>query len=376
MQSHFQIVALVLLALLVSACTTQPTQNTRAQAVNRIVVSDIKPAGPEDLNFEYRYRLSYGDQLDVRFLRQVDYSTTVVVGHDGTVNLPFLRSVRVEGMTLDQAAVELESRYAQLIANAPDPVNKVYKIGVGDVLEIKFPYVEQYSAAVVVRPDGRISLPLIGAVVAEDKEPGILQDQLVELYEEHLANPVLVLNVAQAASHAVYANGQPHRVRVALPDMDNIYLTLRNGLEPKVYVGGEVGNPRAIQYEPMLSSLQAILAAGGTTTRSELSNVVILRKGINGDPRYIVRDLAADIDGDEVDGESGVVTTNDILLRPFDVVIVPKTAIAGVADVLDAYVYDLLPMLRNSSIGFNYQIGTMEVEQDTKVKTIEDAIID
>ncbi len=372
MKALCRLLVLCTSVLLFSACTTQPTQNTPAQPVGNLEPGDIKPAGPEDLEAAYRYRLSYGDQLDVRFLRQPDYNTTVVVGHDGTVNLPFLRSVSVQNLTLDEATETLEKRYADLIANTPNPDSKVYLIGVGDVLQIKFPYVEQYDAIVSVRPDGKISLPMVGAVVAEDKEPGALQKELERLYNEYLPNPVLVLNVAQAASNIVYASSEDRRVRVAVPDIDNIYLTLRNGLEPKVYVGGEVAQPRAIPYEPMLSSLQAILAAGGTTVRSELSNVVILRKGVGGDPRYIVRDLQADISGDEA---SGLAMTNDILLRPFDVVIVPKTMISGVSDVLDAYIYDLLPMLRNSSIGFNYQIGTMRVKQDTQVETLNDAIV-
>ena len=80
-----------------------------------------------------------------------------------------------------------------------------------------------------------------------------------------------------------------------------------------------------------------------------------------------MRNLLADIDGEETSQGSGEVITNDIQLRPFDVIIVPRTAIAAVSDTLNAYLYDLLPMLKNSSIGFNYQIGSMKVNQDTKV---------
>ncbi|MDZ7784569.1 MAG: hypothetical protein U5K56_17065 [Halioglobus sp.] len=80
-----------------------------------------------------------------------------------------------------------------------------------------------------------------------------------------------------------------------------------------------------------------------------------------------MRDLAADISGDETDYGSGQAVTNDIPLQPFDVVIVPKTTIASISDALNAYVYDVLPMLRNISLGFNYPIGTTKIEQDTTV---------
>ncbi len=181
--------------------------------------------------------------------------------------------------------------------------------------------------------------------------------------------------MVQAASTTVISNGK--RVRVALPGMDNLQVTLRSSLEPKIYVGGEVNMPQAMRLHPMMTSLQAIVAAGGTNTRSELASVVILRKGVDGEAKYIVRDLEADLKGDDASDGSGVAATNDILLRPFDMVIVPKTAIAGVSDALNAYVYDVLPMLRNVSIGFNYPLGTMRIEQDTRVETIRpDTVIE
>ncbi|MEZ5567196.1 MAG: polysaccharide biosynthesis/export family protein [Halioglobus sp.] len=368
-----RLLPVVVMGLLAVGCAT-PQKNLPAQPLDRLIVTEATPATAADLEPGYRYRLSYGDQIDVRFLRQLDYSTTVVVGFDGTIKLPFLESVRVEGMTIDEAEADVEERYAELIQNAPKPDKKLYLLGPNDVLEIKFPYVQQYSTTVVVRPDGRISLPLVGAIVAEGKSPGTLQQELVSLYQNHLENPELALNLVQAASSTVVSNGK--RLRVALPEMDNLHLTLRSGLEPKVYVGGEVNAPQAMLFQPMMTSLQAIMAAGGTNGRSQLASVVILRKGVDGGPRYIVRDLAADIDGDETSSGSGQAKTNDILLRPFDVIIVPKTAIASVSDALNAYVYDVLPMLRNISLGFNYQLGTTKIKQDTRVtnQTIDSVI--
>jgi polysaccharide export outer membrane protein len=363
--SRFLKALIACLCLTVVACSNVQ-RNDAAQSVDRIQLAEVRPAGPSEFESEYRYRLSYGDEIEVRYLSAIEYSTSEVVGLDGTVKLPFLPAIRVEGLTLDETALELERRYREIISSSPKPDDKIYLIGVGDILEVRFPYVSQYSSTVGVRPDGRISLPLAGAVVAEGKDPGTLQRELEAFYARHLDQPELVLNVLKAASNVIYRDGKR---RVAVPEMDSLHVTLKSGLDPMVYVGGEVGAPSALQYRPMMSSLQAIVAAGGETRRSDLSNVIILRKGLDGTPRYIVRDLQADIDGDPSEDGSGLVVTNDLTLRPFDVVIVPRTAIATVSDVLDAYLYDLLPMLRNSSIGFNYQIGTMKVEQDTKVKT-------
>ncbi|MDG1944719.1 MAG: polysaccharide biosynthesis/export family protein [Halioglobus sp.] len=359
-----RLIIFTLLSVTVAACTSVQ-KNMPAQSLEQLTIQDVKPADAAELESTFRYRLSYGDEIEVRFLRQPEYSTSVVVSFDGTIKLPFLPSTRVEGLTIDEATNELVRRYAALIENAPAPDQKVYLLGPADIIEIKFPYLSQYSTTVKVGPDGRISMPLIGAVIAEDRTAGILQKELEAAYSTKLDNPTLSLNVVEAASSTVYSNGK--RMRVPLPEMDNLYLTLRSGLEPKIFVGGEVNAPQALQFQPMMTSLQAIMSAGGSNTRSQLGGVVILRKGINGEPRYIVRDLLADIEGEETSAGSGEVITNDILLRPFDVIIVPKTAIAAVSDTLNAYLYDLLPMLKNSSIGFNYQIGSMKINQDTKV---------
>jgi len=365
----FKLVLLVCILQVASCASPLPQQNRVAQPLDLRLSDTIQPATAMDLDDSrgYRYRLSVGDQLEIKFFRRQEYNTQVIVAPDGTITLPFLYVIRAEGKTVEELIAELETRYRQLSNNSPKPINKKYLISVGDVLEIKFPFVDKYSATVKVRPDGRISLPLIGSVIAEGKDPEELQAELQKFYQKSLKNSALVVSVVEAVSNFVMSNGKIERV--ALPEMNNLYVSLRSSIELKVYVGGEVKNPRAIRYNPMLSSLQAILEAGGVTSKSELESVIILRKGFDGEPRYIVRNLAADIYGKESSQDSDVVVTNDIALRPFDIVIVPKTGIATVSDGLNAYLFDLLPMLRNSSIGFNYQIGTMKVDQNTNIVT-------
>ncbi len=364
LMTHFPL--MLLCALMLASCSsTGPQQVRQAQALGLVVGDTVKPASFEDLDptSGFRYRLNIGDRLEVKFFRKPEYSTAVTVAPDGTISLPFLPAVTAEGKTVQELTEELEFSYRQLTSNSPKPRNKTYIISVGDVFEIKFPHVEQYSGIVKVRPDGRISLPLVGAVVAEGKDPETLQTELQKRYQRFLKNPVLVVSLADAVSNYVVSDGRLERV--ALPELTNVYVSLTSSLELKVYIGGEVMKPQAMRYEPNLSSLQAIVAAGGITTKSELGGVIILRKGSDNKPRYIVRNLAADISGQSTADDANVLVTNDIALRPFDIVIVPRTGIAKVSDGLNAYLFDLFPMLRNSSIGFNYQIGTSKVEQDT-----------
>ena len=367
---------------MLTACTNMQPQIRPAQPIetlsssgashqnvtNGIIASNaIQPASAEDLDESntYRYRLTIGDKIDIKFYRRLEYSTEVTLANDGTISLPFLPAVVAEGKTIEELTDSLQQQYLNLSNNAPTPENKQYLISVGDTLDIKFPYVSEYSGVVKVRLDGRISLPLIGSVIAEGQQPEALQVQLQKLYKPHIENPVLVVSVLEAISDFVLSDGKMQRV--SLPDMSSLYVSLRSAIAPKVYIGGEVQTPGAIGYEPTLTSLQAIIAAGGITSKSQLNNVIILRKSANNEPRYIVRNLAADISGQASASSDNRAVTNDLVLRPFDIIIVPKTGIAKVSDALNAYLFDLFPMIRNSSIGFNYQIGTMRINQKTNL---------
>jgi len=323
---------------------------------------------------QMRYRISYGDEIGVRYFQLPEYNTSVTVGPDGTVVLPFLRSVPAVGKTIDDLRDSIETNYLDLLDNAPAPEDKRYVLGVNDVLDVQFVYFPEYNTRTTVRPDGRISLPLVDTLVVEGKAPEELEADLRKLYEKHFSDPVITVSVVKAASTAVVAKGR--RQRIPLAGLVDIYLRLKFTQAPKVFVGGEVRNPSALTYSPMLTSLQAILSAGGAIKGADLEKVVILRKAANGKPMYIVKDLEADIEGErpglaeeQFYGNTPVASrmpvTNDIVLKPFDVVIVPKSGIAKVREALDQYVYDLIPPLRNSAIGFSYvrQVGEQDVKQ-------------
>ncbi len=366
--------------LFLGGCAISPQVNFQAEPIEDLSHSEQKNSRLFDAGNQYqqRYRLSIGDQIEVRYLRQLQFSTTVTVGPDGTISLPFLSSVAAQGKTIDELHDLLEQQYIEFGNSGPPPNSKQYMIGVGDVLEVKFPFLDEYSETVTVRPDGKISLPLIDSVIVEGKSPEDIEAELIHYYKQHLDKTVLVVNVVSSASNLVVTNGK--RRRVPLTGLDSLYLTLKTKVIPKVYVAGEVVHPAAIPYEPTLSSLQAIIAAGGITDDAELKNVIIVRKGISESPRYIVRNLLADIEGEVIHNENSrddiskkavpiLSSTNDIFLQPFDVVIVPKTIIANVQSVLDRYVYNLFPPLGNAAFGFTFskQVGTQKVKQETTI---------
>ncbi len=78
-----------------------------------VVMSESSsPAGKE---WSSAYRLGYGDFLDIRVLGADEYGAEVVVGQDGTVNLPQIGQVSVRGLTLPQATEAIATQYAIFI---------------------------------------------------------------------------------------------------------------------------------------------------------------------------------------------------------------------------------------------------------------------
>ena len=290
--------------------------------------------------------LAVGDSLSLRFPYRPEYSERVVVRADGRIALPLIGAIQAAGRTADETQAELRRRYAAI---AYDPSRqapgKQYVIGAGDQLEIRFRDAEKLNADVTVRPDGKISLALVKAVTAEGKTPEELEDELIGRYSRTLKNPDLVVIVHRYTSDRYYLDGRP--ARPGIRDLDELTLAVQSFAPRQVFVAGEVRNPGFVPYQQPLTVLEAIIAAGGFVRSSELSRVLVLRKMGTAKPTATFLNLKKDIKG---------LASNDMALRPFDIVVVPKSKITQIADFLDQYLYQLIPAARNVNFGFFYDL--------------------
>jgi protein involved in polysaccharide export with SLBB domain len=98
-----------------------------------------------------------------------------------------------------------------------------------------------------------------------------------------------------------------------------------------------------------LTTLQAMVQAGGAKKTASLGNVFVIRND-NGAPRIMKLDLRQSTL--EVAG-----MRDDIELRPLDVVYVPKTKIAKVDDFVEQYITKVIPF--TTVLGLNYNFGSL-----------------
>jgi len=114
-------------------------------------------------------------------------------------------------------------------------VTSDYIIGPQDVLEISVWRNPDLSRQVTVRPDGRISLPLIGDVGAIGRTTGELKNAITEKLKEYKENPTVAIVVQQVNNYFVYVNGavgQQGRYPLLTKTSLIQQLTLAGGLRP------------------------------------------------------------------------------------------------------------------------------------------------
>ena len=83
-----------------------------------------------------------------------------------------------------------------------------YKLGPGDKLRIEVYREPQLSQALQVRPDGKVTLPLVGDVIAAGRTPIELRDSISGSLKEYVTNPVVTVIVQEAVAAQVYVIGE------------------------------------------------------------------------------------------------------------------------------------------------------------------------
>jgi len=206
-----------------------------------------------------------------------------------------------------------------------------YLIGVGDVLDIKFTYNPELNELnVPVRPDGKISLQLAPDVQAVGLTSNQLRASLVEKYAPEINKP-------------------------------EIAVIVRTFERNKIFVDGEVLFPGVVEIKGPVSLMHALALARGWRETARLSNIIVIRKGIEGPPMSTNVDLRKVLDGSDL--------SQDIQLIPYDIVYVPKSNIANVNKFVSENINSVIPSRVPSFSSFYnpYQYsfgGYMKARQD------------
>jgi polysaccharide biosynthesis/export protein len=162
-------------------------------------------------------------------------------------------------------------------------VDPDYKIGAQDVVRIDVWKEPDISRTIPVRPDGKISLPLLNDVVAAGLTAMQLAGSIRDGLTKYLTNPQVTVTVVEINSRRVYVTGE----------------VLRTGPIPLL---------------PNMTVLQALASAGGFTQFAKEKDIYILRMENGQQVKYAF---------DYKEALKGKHPERNILLRPGDLIVVP-----------------------------------------------------
>jgi polysaccharide export outer membrane protein len=163
-----------------------------------------------------------------------------------------------------------------------------YRIGVDDLIRVSVWQNPDLNVTVPVRPDGKISVPLVGDVEAGGKTPEEVSTDIKTRLANFVRDPQVTVIVDQLRSHE--------------------YLS-------RVRVTGAVRQPISVPFRQGMTVLDAVLAAGGTTEFASADRAELYRKDGEATKAYAVR-------LDKV-LQKGDLTTN-YPVQPGDVITVPE----------------------------------------------------
>jgi polysaccharide export outer membrane protein len=168
-------------------------------------------------------------------------------------------------------------------AAAADNSNPSYVIGASDVLTITVWREPTLSGSILVRPDGMISLALVGDVKASGLTPLQLTDQIAIKLKKYIQDPKVSVVVAQIHSKLVF-------------------------------LLGEVGKKGPVEMTPGMTLLEAISAGGGLTDFANTKKMYVLRNEKVGSQTKIAVNYKEALKGN---------ATSNIALKPGDTIVVP-----------------------------------------------------
>lgn len=180
-----------------------------------------------------------------------------------------------------------------------------YRLFPGDEIDVTVHTAPELSGTVTLAPDGRVNLPLAGAIMIASQTAPEAARAIADRYASVLRDPIVEVRPASFGSQ-------------------------------RILVGGEVRNPGIYDMpSARIGVLEAVTLAGGATNRARLRQVAVLRRADNGGVMMRTVDLRA--------AQAGRLADTVPLAR-HDIVFAPRSTIAEVNDFVELYVRNILPI--------------------------------
>jgi polysaccharide biosynthesis/export protein len=345
-----------------------PTTNvTSFEAQTPAIPSVATPKPPTDaIHQENAYTLGANDQIRIDIFNVPELSGnngSYIVLADGSLNLPWIGSVSVQGVTLEEAAAVLTQKYAQFIREPLITVSLItprpLRIGIVGAVNRPGAYTTGQSAG--SGPAGEITGNTAGQLrtVTQAIQTAGGITQLADIRQIQVRRP-RINGSEELIDVDLWNFLQTGDLRqdITLRDGDTVVIPIASELNPteapeiaaasfspgtiNVNVVGQVVSPGVVAVQPNITLNQAILAAGGfDDRRARRADVELVRLNPNG---TVSRRTIP------VDFSDGLNEETNPALRSNDIVIVSRSGLARTSDFLDTLLSPITGVLGLLSI--------------------------
>jgi protein involved in polysaccharide export with SLBB domain len=194
-----------------------------------------------------------------------------------------------------------------------------YRLMPGDLLTMRCYYNPQLDEDIQVRPDGNISLSLVGELRASGRTAAELSADITKAYSQYFVKPTAVVIVRAFSGHRVFTAGE-----LRLPGQFSLLTSARTVLE-------------------------SIAASGGVTPEGTLTHVILIRRlPSQAKPMVAELNVASALSGDDL--------SQDVTLMPNDFVYVPRSGAADFNAAMQLYVFKNLNLGTSAGVSAGYTI--------------------
>ncbi|MDQ3149103.1 MAG: polysaccharide biosynthesis/export family protein [Chloroflexota bacterium] len=210
----------------------------------------------------------------------------------------------------------VDSVRAAAVPPVTDADEGSYLLNPGDTIDIKFISNPELNELVQIRPDGRISMPLVGELLVARATIAELSTRLTTAYTGILRSPSATIQVREFANR-------------------------------RVFVGGEVNRPGMLAMVGRQTALGAVMEAGGFKPSAARDEVLVIRRGDQDAPRLLRLSMQHSA------GQAAEAANFN--LQPLDIVLVTESGVARTGRAVDQYVRQMIPVSLTG--GFSWLLG-------------------
>ena len=284
-----------------------------------------------DVDRTQPYRLKVEDIVDINFPFNPEFDQQQSVHSDGHISLLLVGRVSAYDLTAEELTTDLVQRYKR---HLKDPaISVTFKESNVKIKHLKTAITTAprgQSRLVPIKPDGKISLPFIGDIMAAGKTTEELHADLNQAY-----------------------------IKAGIDEIE-VTVNVETVYPQHVYVYGEVFRPGLLPLDRQSTLVHAVGAAGGIRPTGARNKVILVRRKNLPVPEGVVLDFGAILEAEKKVGKESIVDFSllryDIALEDGDLIYIPRSDLAKNNDWINQVFALGLRGIVPYNVGFDYEI--------------------